>query len=118
MSTTRLFRHGSLRLQVFAVIGDHGENCAVEDLFNPDPFFAATFHVLGAHFLGNAKPLLCCDGCQSLRLEHVDARLLVAEIRLKANKDERGIRTEMKDFRVPLLEISMELLDRLPLEQL
>ena len=31
-------------------------------------------------FLATAKPLLRCDGCQALRLEHVDARLLVAQV--------------------------------------
>lgn len=47
-------RHrGGLRLDVPAVVGDDGEDGALEDLVDAAHLLAAALHVLGAHLLGD-----------------------------------------------------------------
>lgn len=93
---------GGLLLESFPVVGHDGEDGPLKDLFDTRHLFAATLHVLGVHLLGNGEALLCCDGGETLRLEHVDARLLVAQVGFEADEDERCVGAKVKDFGVPL----------------
>lgn len=72
---------GGRRLDcVSAVVGDNGENGALKDFVHTEHFLAAAFHVLGVHLLRDGHALLRRDGREALRLEHVDAGSLVAEV--------------------------------------
>lgn len=68
------------RLLVSAVIGYNSEDSALKDLVHAAHLLAAAFHVLSAHFLCDGHSLLRGDGCEALRLEHVDTCSLVAQI--------------------------------------
>lgn len=91
------------RLLVSAVVSYNGEDGALKDLVHAAHLLAAALHVLSSHFLCDGHSLLRGDGCETLCLEHVDTCSLVAQIRLEANEDERGVGAKMEDFGVPLL---------------
>lgn len=93
---------GGGRLDVSAVVGDDCENGAVKDLVHAEHLLAAALHVFGVHLLRDGAALVGGDGGEALRLEHVDAGSLVAEVGLQTNKDERRVRAEVEDFGVPL----------------
>lgn len=93
---------GSGRLDVPAVVGDNGEDGALKDLVDAEHLLAAALHVLGVHLLRDGQPLLRRDGREPLRLEHVDACPLVAEVGLETDEDEGRVGAEVKDFGVPL----------------
>ncbi len=65
---------------VSAVVGDNGEDGALKDFVHTEHFLAAAFHVLGVHLLGDGHALVGGDGGEALRLEHVDAGSLVAQV--------------------------------------
>lgn len=92
-----------LCLEISAVVGHNGQQGLLKDLVDTLHLFAAALHVPGAHLLGNGEALLGSHGRQTLRLEHVDARLLETQIGLEADQDQRRVRAEMQDFGVPLL---------------
>ncbi len=94
---------------VTPVVGDHDIDGLRQDLVDAEVLLAAAFHVSGLHLLGDAHALLARDGRESLGFEEVDAGSFVAEIRLEADEDERGVGAEMQDFRVPL-EVGLVLL--------
>lgn len=93
---------GGLCLKISAVVGDNGQQRLLKDLVDALHLLAAALHVLGAHLLGNGEALLGSHGRQTLRLEHVDARLLEAQIGLEADEDQRRVGAEMQDLGVPL----------------
>lgn len=93
---------GGGRLDVSAVVGDNGEDGALKDLVDAEHLLAAALHVLGVHLLGDGAPLLRGDGRQALRLEHVDARSLVTQVRFEADEDERRVWAKVENFGVPL----------------
>lgn len=93
---------GGLLLESFPVVGHDGEDGALKDLLDTRHLFAAALHVLGVHLLGNGEALLRRDGGEPLCLEHVDARLLVAQVGFEADEDERCVGAKVKDFGVPL----------------
>ncbi len=93
---------GGGRLDVSAVVGDNSEDGMLKDLVDAKHLFAAALHVLRVHLLGDGAPLVRSDGRQTLRLEHVDARPLVAQVRLEADEDERRVGAEVEDFGIPL----------------
>lgn len=65
---------------VLSVVGNDGLNSALKDLVDTEHLFTAAFHVLGVHFVGNGKSLFSGDWCETLGLEHLDTRFLVAQI--------------------------------------
>lgn len=73
----------SLGLEHLAVVGHYGQDGALKDLLDALHLLAAALHVLGAHLLGDCQPLVRCHRCETLRLEHVDAGLLVAQVGLE-----------------------------------
>lgn len=93
-------RHGSLCIS--SIVGDDCEDGALKNLIDSSHLFAAALHVLGIHLFGDHHALLGGDRGEPLGFQHVDARLLVTEIRLQAHQDERCVRAEMKYLRVPL----------------
>lgn len=93
---------GSLCFEVFPVVGDDGQDGLLEDLLDARHLLATALHVGGAHLARHREALFCCDGCEALGLEHVDAGLLVAQVGLEADEDEGRVRTEVQDFGVPL----------------
>ena len=97
---------GSCGLDVLAVVSDDSEDSALEDLVHATHLLAAALHVLGVHLLSDGHALLRSDGCEPLGLEHVDAGLLVAEVRLEADENEGRVWAEMEHLRVPLREVS------------
>jgi hypothetical protein len=50
------------------------------------------------------------DRSKSLGFEKIDACTFGAEIGFQANEDERRVRAEMKDFRIPLNIVSYDYL--------
>lgn len=95
---------GSLSLEVLAIISYDGEDGPLKDLLHADPLLAAAFHILGTHLLGHGHALVRGDRSKALGLEHLDAGLLVAKVRLEAYKDERCVGTKVQNLRVPLNE--------------
>lgn len=101
-STTRGSGGSSLGLEHLTIVGDYRQDGAFKDLLDALHLLAAALHVLRAHLLGNGEALLRSHGRETLRLEHVDTRLLVAQVRLEADEDQWGVRAEMQNFGVPL----------------
>lgn len=91
-----------LRLEGFPVVGDDGQDGPLKDLLDALHLLTAALHILRAHLLRDGQALLRRYRREALRLEHVDARLLVAQIRLEADEDERCVWAEVEDFGVPL----------------
>lgn len=91
-----------LGLERLAVVGHHRQDGALKDLLDALHLLAAALHVLRTHLLGHGQPLLRGDGREALCLEHVDARLPVAQVRLEADEDEGRVGAEVQDFGVPL----------------
>lgn len=86
---------GRLSLKHLAVVGHHRQDGTLKDLFDTLHLLATALHVLRAHLLGYGEPLLCGHGREPLRLEHVDARLLVAQVRLEADQNQWGVGAEV-----------------------
>lgn len=93
--------------QVFSVICNHGENGALKDLLDTRHFPAAALHIPGTHLLGNGEALLSSYWRKTLGLKHVDTRLLIPQVGLEADENERGVGAEMQDFGVPLFECQL-----------
>lgn len=83
------------RLLVSLVVGDNCENGALENLVDTSHFFAAAFHVLSTHLLGDGHALFRRDWRQALGLEHVNTCSLVAQIRLETDKNKRRVRAKV-----------------------
>lgn len=86
---------GHLSLEIPAVVGDNGHYGLFENLVDAAHLFAAALHVLGAHLLAYGETLLRRHGGQALGLEHVDARLLVSQVRLETDEDKRRVGAEV-----------------------
>ena len=93
-----------LHLEILAVIGHNCQEGTLEDLLNALHLLAAALHVLCSHLLRNSQALLSGDRSEALRLEHVDACLLVTQVRLQAHQDERGVWAKVEHFGIPLGE--------------
>lgn len=93
---------GGCGLDVSAVIGDYCENGALKNLVDTEHLLAAALHVLRIHFLRNGQALLRRYGREALRLKHVDACSLVAEVGLETNEDQGRIWAKVKHFGIPL----------------
>lgn len=78
-------RSRGLGLERLAVVGDDGQQRALKDVLDARHLLAAALHVLRAHLLGDGEALLRRDGCEALRLEHVDAGALVAQVGFEAD---------------------------------
>lgn len=70
--------HG--RIQVATVVKDNRVDGPLEDLVDARHLFAAAFHVLCVHLLGDGHALAFRHGRQALRLEHLHTRFLVPQI--------------------------------------
>ena len=84
------------------VIGDNCVDCFEEDLVDASHLLATTLHVACSHLPSHTHALLLRDWGQSLGFEEIDAGAFGSKIGLETNEDERSVRTEMEDFRVPL----------------
>lgn len=74
----------------------------VEDLVDSAHLFAAALHVGRTHTLRYGSSLFGRHWRETLRLEEIDAGLLVTEIRLEAEEDDGRCRTEVEHFWIPL----------------
>ena len=95
--------HGPLCSRLRSPFVAHSFNdSAIEYLFDADLFFAAAFHVEGAHSLCECLALCSGDRGESLGLEELDAGFFVAEVGFEAEKHDGGCGAEVEDFGVPL----------------
>lgn len=61
-------------------VADGNGDSGVKDLFNTILLFTTALHVHGTHLLGDSTALLRGHRCETLRLEELDAVLLVAQV--------------------------------------
>ena len=80
VARTRPAGRSGLHLKGFPVVSHDGQDRLLEDFLDACHLLAAALHVARAHLLGDRQALLRRDGRQALCLEHLDARLLVAQV--------------------------------------
>ena len=84
---TRSLSRRRLGLERLAIVGHDRQDGALKNLLDALHLLAAALHILRAHLLGHRQPLLRRYRGEPLRLEHVDARLLVAQVGFEADED-------------------------------
>jgi hypothetical protein len=101
-SPSLLHAHAATGWAALGLVADcHGDG-EFEDFVYAGHFFAAAFHVLGAHAFRYCCALLGGYGGETLGLEEVNAGAFCSEVRLETDEDERGLWAEMKDLGIPL----------------
>lgn len=85
----------------------HSQDGLFEYLIDSSHLFTATLHVPRTHLPCYCLALFTGDGCQALCFEEVDARAFGAKVRFKTYENERCIRTEVENFGIPLVCVSL-----------
>lgn len=89
---------------VFLLLANSHDDGFVKDLLNADAFLGTALHVHSTHLGGDGATLFRCHWSKALRLQQINACLLMAEVRLQAAQDDRRRRAKMEHFRIPLVK--------------
>ena len=83
---------------------DGGINGEVEYFLNASRFLCAAFDVCCTHLFCHGLSLLWGDWSETLGAKKFNTGALIAEVGFQAHQNQRGCRTEMEHFGIPLYE--------------